>query len=58
MAMGLRTRVLQVRMCVGAGNAEAENIAQKVMLRLRQMCKEIHENSNLTNLAWIMAKKK
>ena len=58
MEMGLRTRALQVSMSLGACNAEAEDIAQKVMLRLRQMCKEIHENSNLTNLAWIMAKKK
>lgn len=58
MAMGLDTTALQVRKSVGAGNAEAEDITQKVMLRLRQMCKEIHENSNLTNLAGIIAKKK
>ena len=56
--MGLRTRALQVSMSLGAGNAEAEDIAQKVMLRLRQICKEIHENGNLANLAGIMAKKK
>ena len=58
MAMGLDTTALQVRKSVRAGNAEAEDIAQKVMLRLRQMCKEIHENCNLANLAGIMAKKK
>ena len=58
MAMGLRMKPLQVSMSLGAGNAEAEDIAQKVMLRLRQMCKEIHENGNLANLAGIMAKKK
>lgn len=58
MAMGLRMKPLQVSMSLGACNAEAENIAQKAMLRPRQMCKEIHENSNLTNLAGIIAKKK
>lgn len=56
--MGLDTTALQVRKSVGAGNAEAEDITQKVMLRLRQMCKEIHENGNLANLAGIIAKKK
>ncbi len=56
MAMGLRTRALQVSMSLGAGNAEAEDVAQEVMLRLWQMRNELHENGNLSNLAGIMAR--
>ncbi|MDD7318485.1 MAG: sigma-70 family RNA polymerase sigma factor [Prevotella sp.] len=56
LAMGLRKRALQVGMSLGMGRAEAEDIAQEVMLRLWQMRNELDERGKTENLAAIMAR--
>jgi len=56
LAQELRLRAFEASRLQGTNKAEAEDIAQEVMLRLWQMHKDLYNASRLGNLASLMAR--